>query len=78
MPTLNTSHGHHRVDTSNVHYLHRGHIVRHELEQHCTPLEHSPTLIDDIKDIAALAIVVGLAGVLWVAAGCPGLHTIGG
>lgn len=77
MPALNTTQGHHRVDTSNVVYLHRGHTARHELEPHCTPQEQEPTLIDHIRDIAALAFIVGTAGVLWVIGGCPGLQFMG-
>ena len=76
MPALNTTQGHSRVNGDNVVYLHRGHT--HELVPHCTPQEQEPTLIDDIKDVAALAIVVGIAGAPWVKAGCPGLHVIGG
>jgi exosome complex RNA-binding protein Rrp4 len=78
MPALNTTQGHQRIDTCKVIPLHRGHITQHELVPHCEPQESGPTLIDDIKSIAALAIIVGITGVLWVKAGCPGLHYIGG
>lgn len=52
--------------------------MTHELHDHCTPQDTGSTLIDDVRDIAALAIIIGIAGALWAAAGCPGLHVIGG
>lgn len=40
MPTLNITHG---QQSDTVHYLHRVHIVRHNLDQHCSPMETGPT-----------------------------------
>ena len=77
MPALNTTQGHSRVNVATIHYLHRTHVDTHELVPHCTPQEQEPTLIDHVRDIAALAIVVGLSGLLWVVCGRPGLHYIG-
>jgi hypothetical protein len=73
MPALNTTQVHQRVNGDNVVYLRRV----HELHQHCEPQESGPTLIDDIKSIAALVVIVGASGLLWAMAGCPGLHLIG-
>ena len=65
MPALKTTQGHQRIDTCKVIPLHRGHITQHELHQHCEPQEPGPTLIDDIKSIAALVFVMGLAGLAY-------------
>lgn len=75
MPALNTTQGHHRVDTSNVVYLHRGHT--HELHEHCKPQERD-TLDSFDRGFVALSCIVSLAVVAWIAAGMPGLAYIGG
>ena len=73
MPGLNTSTGFHRVDTSNVVYLHRGYA--HELVPHCTP---EPDKLDSFdRGFVALSLIVCGTAALWIAAGCPGLEYLG-